>query len=195
MYLTIRKTKITKRRAISNISRRKILFVILMIVLSSCNNNRSSSSACNLSDSTCFSSEDINDIGDINNTRSLKLISIEEFIECADKEIVLIGSDGCRFCLLMKEVLEQIQSENRKEVLYLNVDYVNDINEFIKTLSLMSGRKENDFDHISIPMLLIVKNGKIVDQLIGIVEYANIEPDIAKIWTKERIILFLKKYD
>ena len=166
-----------------------------MIVLSSCNNNRSSSSACNLSDSTCFSSEDINDIGDINNTRSLKLISIEEFIECADKEIVLIGSDGCRFCLLMKEVLEQIQSENRKEVLYLNVDYVNDINEFIKTLSLMSGRKENDFDHISIPMLLIVKNGKIVDQLIGIVEYANIEPDIAKIWTKERIILFLKKYD
>ncbi len=88
-------------------------------------------------------------------------------------KIVYIGRSTCGYCVKFLPVLQQAQTDYGYETLYLDITTVTTTEQQDKILAFDNeeGFLEENFG--GTPMVLLMKNGKIVDTWIGYAEYAT----------------------
>lgn len=107
------------------------------------------------------------DVSMMNNVDMDKLLDL---FDSKENQVVYLGRETCGFCVQFLPVLQQAQEEYGYTTNYLDITTVttDDVNKLLK--------KDNDEKFLeenygSTPMVLIVKNGKLVDTWVGYSEY------------------------
>ena len=107
------------------------------------------------------------DVSMMNNVDMDKLLDL---FDSKENQVVYLGRETCGFCVQFLPVLQQAQEEYGYTTNYLDITTVTteDVNKLLK--------KDNDEKFLeenygSTPMVLIVKNGKLVDTWVGYSEY------------------------
>ena len=106
--------------------------------------------------------------------------------ESKGKTILLyIGRSTCGYCVQFVPILQQVQANHKYTTYYLDIakiyDYQNGVVLDKDAESIMVGLKTNDSQKDvmnnfgSTPMTLVIKNGKVVDSIVGYVDAGTLE--------------------
>ena len=96
-------------------------------------------------------------------------IDIDKYLELynGDKaSVVLIGRSGCEYCVIVEPIIRNIMYKNKIDINYLSLDNFDDD---ARDKLLNSDKYFKDSGGVNTPMLLIVKNKKIVDYEDGLI--------------------------
>ena len=121
---------------------------------------------------------------DVSKFKEISAADIES--ESKGKTILLyIGRSTCGYCVQFVPILQQVQEAHNYTTYYLDIakiyDYQNGVVLDSKAESTMLNLKTNDAqkgvmnNFGSTPMTLVIKNGKVVDSLIGYVDAGTLE--------------------
>jgi len=102
----------------------------------------------------------------------LEEIGMTEFTTLLNGEessIIYIARPGCGFCQQQEPIVESVALENDIVVHYLNTDNLtsDEMYSLFKVDTKLFGEEGKDF---GTPTILIVKDGKIVDSVVGLTE-------------------------
>lgn len=103
--------------------------------------------------------------------KELNDINIDTYLEYyqgEENKIILIARPTCSYCQIAKPIIQNIAYEKAVEVFYLNTDNFKNDDE----TKLV---KSNEFfsEGFGTPLLLVVKNNKIVDKIDGLTDKAH----------------------
>ena len=96
-------------------------------------------------------------------------IDIDKYLELYNGDntsVVLIGRSGCEYCVIVEPILRNIMYKNKIDINYLSLDGFDDD---ARDKLLNSDKYFKDSGGVNTPMLLIVKDGKIVDYVDGLI--------------------------
>lgn len=88
-------------------------------------------------------------------------------------KIVYIGRDSCGYCVQFLPVLQQAQEDYDYETLYLDITTVTTTEQQDKILAFDNEEKFLEENFGGTPMVLLMKDGKLVDTWIGYAEYSE----------------------
>lgn len=119
---------------------------------------------------------------------SFKAINTDEFIEAyngSKTQLIYLGRATCGYCVKFLPVLKQIQANYDLQPLYLDITTVSqdDANRIIALDEDFFKGENTAYGYT--PMMLIVKDGKIVDSQVGYSEYSTFEAIISKYFQKK----------
>ena len=109
-------------------------------------------------------------------------IGINEFttlLNGEDASIIYIARPGCYYCQQQEPIVKELVSEYELVFHYLNTDELTeaDMNKIFVVDVELFGKDGDDF---GTPTTLVVKNGKIVDALVGLTEKADFKDFLTK---------------
>ena len=88
-------------------------------------------------------------------------------------KLVYIGRDSCGYCVQFLPVLQQAQEDYDYETLYLDITTVTTTEQQDKILAFDNEDKFLEQNFGGTPMVLLMKDGKLVDTWIGYAEYSE----------------------
>ena len=94
-----------------------------------------------------------------------------DVLQSEDKNIVFIGRPTCSYCVKLKPHLEEIADENNLKIYYVNIDEMSEED----TDKFFSSTDAFDKENLSTPMVLITKDGKVIDSNTGYMEKSKYE--------------------
>lgn len=126
-----------------------------------------------------------------NDAPNITIISYEEYekiTKSKDINVVVIGQTGCSHCIAFKPVIDRIASKDKVKVNYLNITDLTQeqAEKFEESLTEL---EFNDPEFLQTggygtPTTLLIKNGKIVDYIVGERSY----PKLKEILTDKGVI-------
>lgn len=112
---------------------------------------------------------------------SLMPADITKKIKNGDEFVLYIGQEQCTYCQKMLPTLQQAQTNYGYETVYLNVasSGTTSSNEYAEMAKLLNVKKTSngetkEFGEFKVtPMIAVIKNGKMIDGMIGYNTYDN----------------------
>lgn len=104
-----------------------------------------------------------------NKKKDFKNIDVDKYLELYKQNkvsIVLIGRSGCEYCAIAEPILQGIAYDNKLDIYYLSTD---GFSEEDKANLLNSDKYFQKKDGMPTPLLLLVKNSKIIDKVEGLI--------------------------
>jgi len=142
-----------------------ILVLILLIVISSISPREKLTNDVSIILSNAkYESQNIEE----DEQKDFKEINLEEFLNILNndnKQVVLIGREGCSYCKIASPIIKNINYEYDLNINYLDVDKLND--EERETFLNSHQVFKEDF---GTPLLLIIKNKNIVEKQDGLTD-------------------------
>ncbi len=99
--------------------------------------------------------------------------NLKEAISKDEAQIVYVGRSTCGYCVKFLPVLQQAQKDYKYTTLYLDITTVTTTEQQNKILELDNEDKFLSENFGGTPMVLLVKDGKIVDTWMGYSEYST----------------------
>lgn len=96
--------------------------------------------------------------------KKIKVVDYLEYYAGSEAKIVLLGYPECPFCQIVEPILQNLSYEYDIEINYLNT---NDFTEEDEKLLLESDEYFQENEGFGTPLLLIVKDNKIIDKVDG----------------------------
>lgn len=97
--------------------------------------------------------------------------NIDKAVASNEEKLVYIGRSSCSFCVKFLPVLQQAQKDYDYETLYLDITTVTSEEQKNILLSYDDDEKFISENFGATPMVLLMKNGKMIDHWIGYAEY------------------------
>lgn len=146
--------------------------IVLISKLTPQDNTTTSNTSTKTSDDSSY---------DVSMFTSLMPVDITKKIKNGDEFVLYIGQEKCTYCQKMLPTLQQAQSNYGYETVYLNVasSGVTSSNEYAEMAKLLNVKKTSngetkEFGEFKVtPMIAVIKNGKMVDGMIGYNTYDN----------------------
>lgn len=159
-----------------------IALLALNLIISAIKGNSSNNENNNTKTTTASSDNSTYDVS------SFKAINTDEFIEAyngSKTQLIYLGRATCGYCVKFLPVLKQIQENYDLQPLYLDITTVSqdDANRIIALDEDFFKGENTAYGYT--PMMLIVKDGKIVDSQVGYSEYSTFEAIISKYFQKK----------
>lgn len=99
--------------------------------------------------------------------------NIKEAVSSDTAKLVYVGRSTCGYCVKFLPVLQKAQDEYKYETLYLDITTITTTEQQDKILELDNEEEFLKSNFGGTPMVLLMKNGKIVDTWMGYAEYAT----------------------
>lgn len=99
--------------------------------------------------------------------------TLEEAISSETAKLVYVGRSTCGYCVQFLPVLQQAQEDYDYETLYLDITTVTTTEQQDKILAFDNDEKFLEENFGGTPMVLLMKDGKLVDGWIGYADYAT----------------------
>ena len=99
--------------------------------------------------------------------------TLGEAVSSDTAKIVYIGRSTCGYCVQFLPILQQAQTDYGYETLYLDITTVTTTEQQDKILAFDNEEEFLKQNFGGTPMVLLMKNGKIVDTWIGYAEYSE----------------------
>jgi len=110
---------------------------------------------------------------DVSMFTSVTADTLEDAVSEDTAKIVYIGRDSCGYCVQFLPVLQQAQEDYDYETLYLDITTVTTTEQQDKILAFDNEEKFLEENFGGTPMVLLMKDGKLVDTWIGYAEYSD----------------------
>lgn len=171
-----------KKEQVSKITICLYIVIALLIVNTIChivelsklsnNQNNSTNSAENKSDGTSY---------DVSMFTALSPAEITKKIKSGDEFVLFLGQEKCTYCQKILPVLQQAQKDYKYTTVYLNVasSTVTSSTDYAEMAALLdkemtANGETKEFGKFKVtPMVAIIRNGKMVDGMIGYNTYDN----------------------
>lgn len=122
-------------------------------------------------DSNAETSENID--YDVSMFTTVTADTLGENVSSDTAKLVYIGRDSCGYCVQFLPVLQQAQEDYDYETLYLDITTVTTTEQQDKILAFDNDEKFLEQNFGGTPMVLLMKDGKLVDTWIGYAEYSE----------------------
>ena len=109
---------------------------------------------------------------DVSMFTSVTADDLKENISSSTPKIVYIGRSTCGYCVKFLPALQQAQKNYGYETLYLDITTVTTEDQQEKILELDNDEKFLEQNFGGTPMVLLMKDGKLIDTWIGYAEYS-----------------------
>lgn len=106
----------------------------------------------------------------------MKEVKVDEFKEVAESkkiQVVYIGRPTCGYCVKFLPTLQKAQKEYKYKTVYLDITNVASQEDQEKILAYDNDEGFLKENFGSTPMVLLMKDGKLVDTKVGYTEYAD----------------------
>lgn len=110
---------------------------------------------------------------DVSMFTSVTADTLGEAVSSDTAKIVYIGRSTCGYCVQFLPILQQAQTDYGYETLYLDITTVTTTEQQDKILAFDNEEEFLKENFGGTPMVLLMKNGKIVDTWIGYAEYSE----------------------
>jgi len=110
---------------------------------------------------------------DVSMFTSVTADTLGEKVSGETAKLVYIGRDSCGYCVKFLPVLQQAQEDYDYETLYLDITTVTTTEQQDKILAFDNDEKFLEENFGGTPMVLLMKDGKLVDEWIGYADYAT----------------------
>jgi len=110
---------------------------------------------------------------DVSMFTSVTADTLGDAVSGGTAKFVYIGRDSCGYCVQFLPVLQQAQEDYGYETLYLDITTVTTTEQQDKILAFDNDEKFLEQNFGGTPMVLLMKDGKIVDTWIGYAEYSD----------------------
>lgn len=110
---------------------------------------------------------------DVSMFTSVTADTLGEAVSSDTAKIVYIGRSTCGYCVQFLPILQQAQTDYGYETLYLDITTVTTTEQQDKILAFDNEEEFLKQNFGGTPMVLLMKNGKIVDTWIGYAEYSE----------------------
>lgn len=110
--------------------------------------------------------------------KEFKQINVDDYLNYYSNEdnvLILIARPTCSYCQIAEPILQQIAYENNIDINYLNTDNFSedDYNKFIESNEMFT-------EGFGTPILLVVSNSQIVDNVDGLTDKTHYEEFLKK---------------
>lgn len=99
--------------------------------------------------------------------------NLKEAVSKDEAKIVYVGRSTCGYCVKFLPVLQKAQDEYKYETLYLDITTVTTTEQQDKIFELDNEEEFLKQNFGGTPMILLMKNGEIVDSWMGYAEYST----------------------
>lgn len=110
---------------------------------------------------------------DVSMFKTITADTLKDEVSSDTAKIVYIGRSSCGYCVQFLPVLQQAQEDYGYETLYLDITTVTSEEQQNKILAFDNEEKFLEENFGGTPMVLLMKDGKIVDTWIGYAEYSQ----------------------
>lgn len=130
--------------------------------------------------STSTTQENSDSDYDVSMFTSLTPAEITKKIKSGDEFVLFIGQNSCTYCQKMLPTLQQAQKDYGYTTVYLNIKSVDTTSTEYKEMAALldvektSNGETKEFGEFKVtPMMAVIRNGKMVDGMIGYNTYEN----------------------
>ncbi len=131
-------------------------------------------------ETTTNSSSSSNSTYDVSALQTLTPSEITKKIKNGDEIVLFIGQEKCTYCQKMLPVIKQAQDTYGYKTVYLNIAATNVSSDEYKEMAALldvektSNGETKKFGEFQVtPMVAVIKNGKMIDGMIGYNTYDN----------------------
>lgn len=110
---------------------------------------------------------------DVSMFTSVTADTLGDAVSSDTAKIVYIGRSTCGYCVQFLPILQQAQTDYGYETLYLDITTVTTTEQQDKILAFDNDEEFLKENFGGTPMVLLMKNGKLVDTWIGYAEYSE----------------------
>lgn len=110
---------------------------------------------------------------DVSMFKSVTADTLGDAVSSDTAKIVYIGRSTCGYCVQFLPILQQAQTDYGYETLYLDITTVTTTEQQDKILAFDNDEGFLKENFGGTPMVLLMKNGKLVDTWIGYAEYSE----------------------
>ena len=111
---------------------------------------------------------------DVSSFEEFTLEKVKEVFESDQLQVIYIGRESCGYCVKFIPILKQAQDNFKYTTKYLDISKITDAQpEELLKYDNSDNFLEQNFG--STPMVLLVKNGKLIDTWVGYNEYNEFE--------------------
>ena len=109
----------------------------------------------------------------------ISMVEFTTLLNADTNSFVYLARPGCGYCEQQQPILKDLVSKYGFTVFYLNTDNLSD-NDFLTIFALDTNIFGEDGSKFGTPTMLIVKDGKIVDSIIGLTQSDSLEDFLTK---------------